>query len=199
MTDPESIRCFLAATLSTDMLHKLEEAQRQLREKLAPLRIGLRWVSVENIHLTFKFFGQIAQATLPAIEERVGKVLRTEAPFSFEAATLGAFPSAKRPRVIWAGIREPEPARIGPLQDRLETALEELGFTREQRAFKPHLTLARIKPGDEQTSLSEPLQSFAEIKLGRTEVHELVLYKSELSRGGARYIPLKRVFFREPS
>jgi len=192
------VRCFLAANLSTETLQKLQAAQRQLQEQLGAAASALRWVAIENVHLTFKFFGHIPEASLAAIEDRVGRVLRDEPPLSFESFGMGAFPTARSPRVVWAGVREGEPKRLPALAEKLEGALEELGYARETRAFKPHLTLARVREG-EKPNLAEALQGFADVAFGATRAAELILYKSDLSRGGARYSVLKRIFFQRPS
>jgi len=187
------IRCFLAANLATETLRALQSLQRQLRDALPDL--PLRWVPAENIHLTFKFFGRIDEAVVPAIEREVQRVLAAEPPLVFDAGGVGAFPSLHRARVLWADVREAEPPRMASIHARLEEVFGELGFEREDRPFKPHLTLARAR--DElRTSLAEALRPFTEAPLGRTVARELVLYRSDLRPGGAVYTALRRMAFR---
>jgi 2'-5' RNA ligase len=196
-TAGEQIRCFLAANIATEPSRNLQSAQRQLREALRDLDLPLRWVPVENIHLTFKFLGEVSPVVVATVERALAPLLGAEPPLVFDLAGVGAFPSAARPRVLWVGVREPETPRLPSLFARIEDAFAGLGFPREERPFKPHLTLARAKPEGRPADLSETLERFAGIELGRTVARELWLYRSELRPQGARYTALQRICFQE--
>ena len=193
----ERIRCFLAANIATEPLRNLQVLQRQLREALQGVDLPLRWVPIENVHLTFKFLGDVSWAVIPAIEQALAPLCAAEPPLVFDLAGVGAFPNAARPRVLWVGVREPEAPRLGSLFARIEETFAELGFAREERPFKPHLTLARARPEGRRVDLCETLDRFAGIELGRTVARALWLYRSELRPQGARYTTLQRISFQE--
>jgi 2'-5' RNA ligase len=192
----DEIRCFLAANLSTEPLRKIQALQRKLREVVAPTGFPLRWVPVENIHLTFKFFGEISQGLVPAIEREVGRVLGAEPPLCFDVVGVRAFPPG-RPRMIWADVREPDPPRLTAVHGRIEDALAEIGLEREARPFHAHLTIARARPGPGGDAVAVALQDYAQEELGRTLARELVLFQSDLRPEGPRYTVLRRLGLQE--
>ena len=121
-----------------------------VRENLAGLIRDLRaiapqpkWVRVENLHITLKFIGEVADTKLEAIRQALGEV-RSEAPVTLDFRGLGFFPNEKYPRVFWAGMEAS--ANLKGLAADIDRAMEKLGIPREQRPFSPHLTLARFQP-----------------------------------------------------
>jgi 2'-5' RNA ligase len=102
----------------------------------------------------------------------------------------GAFPSRGAVRVLWLGIRD-EAGLFAHLHRRLEDECEAAGFKREARAFKPHLTLARLRPSPDALALSE---AHRRTPFGPHpfRVSELIVMRSELAPGGSRYTPLSR-------
>ena len=105
------------------------------KKKLKQSRAGVRWVKPSSIHLTLKFLGNIPAAQVEDIALAVAQEVRDEAPITLGAAGLGAFPSRRKPRVIWIGM-EGEVQRLTRIQARVENALEPLGFVREKRPFR---------------------------------------------------------------
>ena len=186
----ETLRCFLAAPLSTEALRALVELQRALHERAEKAGVKLRWVPPENLHLTLKFFGDIPRATVPAIERDVTRIVANEPPITLDIVGIGAFPSLAKARVLWAGLREDTP-RIAQIQRRVEDAMETLGFPREEHAYAPHLTLARSQRHDE-ADLREVAAQHAYAPIGRTTARELVLIDSALHPRGARYSVLAK-------
>lgn len=195
MTASENIRCFLAAHLSTEALRALTDVQHDLHARCQKSGLRLRWVPVENLHITLKFFGDIPAALVPAIEREVARVVTPEPVVPLDIVGVGAFPNLQRARVLWAGLRE-DTARIASLQRRIEDAMETLGFPREERPYVAHLTLARAR-GGETVDVREVASQLAYAPIGRTTVREIILYQSVLGPDGARYTPLRRSRFDE--
>jgi 2'-5' RNA ligase len=133
------MRLFLAINLPTDVRETLWEVAAPLRTARYPVR----WVAAEAIHLTLKFLGDVDDMREDEIAAGVAAAVVGAKPFPLPVGGFGAFPSAQRPRVVWAGL-EPVPS-LELLQHRVEQEMERLGFPTEGRPFHPHLTLGRVK------------------------------------------------------
>ena len=121
--------------------------------------------------------------------DAVHKAVQRHAVFDISIAGLGAFPSPARPRVLWAGLREGGDA-LGALAEAVDVAVARLGFAREDRAFSPHVTLARVREPRRTPALAEALAAGQTQAFGRVSVREATLMRSDLSPRGARYTPL---------
>ncbi|HUR95576.1 MAG TPA: RNA 2',3'-cyclic phosphodiesterase [Gemmatimonadales bacterium] len=167
----------------------VDEARRELVALLGRLRDSgwpVRWVHEEGLHLTLKFYGEVAPERLEVIEESVRFASQGTGPLALRLDTLGAFPSVVRPRVLFVGIEAP--ATLELLQDRLERGGEEIGFAPEGAPFRPHVTLGRVREGHRipAGALDEYGVSHARAPfLGSV----LVLYESVLTTKGPRYEP----------
>jgi 2'-5' RNA ligase len=164
-----------------------DPARKQILELLAHLRQcdwPVRWVHDEGLHLTLKFFGEVAPERLDVIIEAIRFAANGTGPLPLKLGRLGAFPTRSRPRILWVGI-EGDPS-LELLQDRIERGCEAIGFPPEGAPFQPHVTLGRVREGqriparglDEQSERLEPVAFVAE---------EVVLYESVLTTGGPRY------------
>jgi 2'-5' RNA ligase len=178
----------------------------QIREAVckaaAPLQKGIgsvvRWVPMENMHLTLKFLGDVSLANV----EILAQMLRAEADlfhcFDLRLSGLGSFPNLKRPRVIYIGIQAP--ATLETLQRGIESSLRRLGYESEERGFSPHLTIGRVKQNvtaSEQQTIRRALEDTRIDSLGTARVDSLHLYKSDLKPTGSVYsrlfsAPLKK-------
>lgn len=151
-----------------------EKMRAQLGELLARLKplAKLRWSPVENLHITTKFIGEWPEARLDEMKSALSGVRVNE---SIEIAVrgLGWFPDAKRPRVFWTGVDGGRP--LSALALATEQAVAALGVAMEERAYSPHLTLARIK---EPVRLDEVVEAAGEPNLGRFEASAFFLYLS---------------------
>jgi len=145
-----------------------------------------RWVRVDGLHLTLRFLGATPDVRQPALAAAIETAARGTAPFRVTLSGGGAFPDSSRPRVLWIGISEGA-AELANLARVLDGGLQSLGWAPESRPFAPHLTLARTDgvPGaDERARRLTELAR--DIRLS-WNVSRLVLYKSLLGRGPARY------------
>jgi 2'-5' RNA ligase len=179
------MRAFIAIDLP-DQIH--QELARQQASFQAVCR-DARWTRPEGIHLTLKFLGEVSEPRVkPVIDGLNG--LASFPRFSVEIRDFGFFPDARRPRVFWAGVVAPPD--LGQLARRVEEAMEPLGFARDERAYSPHLTLARFRDPKPQPALRALVEQNAGRSLGQFEVSEFYLYESKLSPQGAEYCKVAR-------
>ena len=162
-------------------------AREQILALLGRLREGgwpVRWVHDEGLHMTLKFFGEVAPERLEVIEEALRFAAADAGTQSLHLGELGAFPSRTRPRILWVGVDAPPSLEL--LQDRIERGCEAIGFPPEGAPFQPHVTLGRVREG--QRLPSGGLEDYAD---GFEQVpfmgEQLVLYESLLTTGGPRY------------
>ena len=161
----------------------------------------VRWVTAESLHITLKFIGEQRPEQVEAIRERLRQTAGTEMEIRF--AGYGFFPTTKSPRVFWVGIESgPQLARLAA---EIDTATSELGIPREDRAFSPHLTLARgagrfgspkwrkgDRPNSDFAVLEKRLAAMPAPDFGTMTAREFVLYQSQLSPKGSKYTKLQR-------
>lgn len=176
------LRLFLAAEVPEDVKQSVEVSIEPWRQSVP----DARWIPPENWHITLKFLGAAERGLLPWIEETIGAVASAHEPVEARLTNLGAFPSAGRARVLWAGVDEPG-NRLAALVSDLETALAR-DFRVELRRFHPHLTVARSEP---------PLRlpdrfATTTVTSGPFTVARIVLFQSHLQRPHSRYERLRR-------
>ena len=181
------LRTFIAVDLPPGVQEALGKLENELQEARAPIT----WVNPERLHLTLKFLGDVAPERLSEIQNSLVQVARKISPLRLEPAGCGAFPTLKQMRVIWVGLKA-EGAGLTSLQQAVEEAMVQVGFKKEERPFKPHLTLGRVKGRQHLRLLQELLLERQSYRAEAFDVTELVLYKSELRPEGARYTSLFR-------
>ncbi|MBW7919957.1 MAG: RNA 2',3'-cyclic phosphodiesterase [Anaerolineales bacterium] len=179
-------RVFIAIEIPLPIRQAIHAQTESLRAALG--RGLVRWVPVENMHLTLKFIGDVSPAQLDALAQMTTAEAAACAPFSMEVGGLGSFPTPRRARVIWIGIHAP--AALTSLQRGLESAAARLGCEAEERPFSPHLTIGRVKQpvsaGDRQ-KVHAALEETRLGPLGRADVTAVHLFKSDLKPSGAEY------------
>ena len=183
MTGP--LRLFVALTIPPEV----KAALGRLRGDLEPGLPSLRWVRPEGLHLTLAFLGDVGEVRLERLCHALAGCPGATEPFRLEAAGLGVFPHLRSPRIFWAGFHRP-PDPLYHLQQSVEGAMEGEGFPRERRAFRSHLTVARVRRPlrrDERELLAACLADHAEKSFGGFTVSRLSLFSSTLLPTGARY------------
>ncbi len=189
------MRAFIAIDLPETIQAALGRQQANFRAACAPrprrdeLDEAVRWTRPEGIHLTLKFLGEISEKRITQVTEALAGIEPFET-FPIEVKGLGFFPDARRPRVFWVGVEAP--TALERLAGRVEASMEKLGFAPEQRAFNPHLTLARFKAHKPQPALMAFLERQGELTLGHFDVSEFFLFESKLTPYGAEYRKLAR-------
>ncbi len=180
------IRSFVAVGLPVEVRARLEQYGKELKS------LGLygSYPKADSFHLTLKFLGDIPEQKVDAIGEALGRAVAGITPFQLEVRGLGAFPNPSGARVVWIGFEQSE--RLSLLQERVEQVLADLEFPREDRPFRPHLTLARLKSKDNLKALQAYLREAGpSATAGSVPVDEVVLFRSDLRPDGARYTRLR--------
>lgn len=182
------MRLFLALDLNEEVRGTIAEFSEKSRAEFP----SAKWARSEGIHVTLKFIGEVQEDHLPQIEKALSGV-SSNAPVKMNFRGAGFFPDERRPRVFWIGI-DSTPT-LGEIAAQIETKLELLGFARESREFKPHLTLARITELGGIDKLRSTIRKHGALDFGNVRTNEMHLYQSELGRGGAKYTRLKTFIF----
>ena len=183
------IRAFIAVNISPDIQRRLGSILKDLHRDLKG--VPVRWVPVENIHLTLKFLGDVSTSNLEVLKNILQVEASGQSPFEMTAGELGAFPSNYRPRVIWVSIHAP--AGLTALQHGIDNQTTRLGYAREVRPFSPHLTLGRVSRHANPSDLhriGEVLTSYKPGVIGAARVTAVHLYRSDLNPSGSVYTNL---------
>jgi 2'-5' RNA ligase len=189
---PGMLRAFVAVEMPGPVRKALEEVQSGLKQ----LNIRARWVRPENIHLTLKFLGNIPAGHVPSIGDVLRVVAQAHGRFSLAAAGVGVFPDIRRPKVIWVGLTS-RPEALTPLQQDLDGRLAALGFPREEKPFRGHLTIGRFRAEGLPGPVADAVKRYAAATFGTFAVEEIVLLKSDLRPEGPLYAPLAREKLKE--
>ena len=174
------MRLFVALNLPKKERDRIYRASKVLRERELPVY----WIEPEHYHLTLKFLGEVTEERLDGVQKALDHVAATTGRLDLAVEGFGAFPTIRRPEVIWVGI-EPSPA-LRCLKQDVEWALMGCGFDRETRAFHPHLTLGRANAEDGAGAFRGLDEKAANMAYhGQVMIRKLDLMRSHLSRGGA--------------
>jgi len=175
------VRAFIAIDLAPEIKERLQALVRDLRDT----RADVRWVEAGGMHLTLKFLGEIDDGQTLRVREILASAASKHRPFALRLDGTGAFPNERSPRVLWVGCEAgPE---LAALQEEIEKALEPQGFGREARAFKPHLTLGRVKGLVRIDKAMAELAKHREGSYGGMTVGKIALFESVLRPQGAEY------------
>lgn len=191
------VRAFIAIELPPAMQNRLAAVVTPLRE---PLSGAVRWLPVNDIHLTMKFLGDVEEVLLGRLIARMRALAAQVEPFTISVAQWGAFPNPRRPRVVWVGV-DPSP-RLIELAAKIELETRALGFEPDARPFSPHLTIGRVTQNaslPQLHRLTDLLMSAPLGEIGSVAVSQLVLFQSRLSRTGAQYSALLKAPLARPS
>lgn len=176
------MRCFVAIELE-DALRK--PLVRLLEERL-PANRNVRWATPAQLHLTLKFIGEIEPEQVPEIQVALAGVGPTFAPFSIQLTEYGVFPNPARARVFWVGVRDAG-EECGRLAAAIDAALAKVGIPAEERPFKPHITLGRLKNPAGTKILRDAAQRLPKPGSEQGFVKHFTLFESQLGKRGAVY------------
>jgi 2'-5' RNA ligase len=187
------MRLFVALDIPETIRQAIDTYVDDLR-RVAP---DAKWVRAESYHITLKFIGEWRRD----VRELIGALHKVEAaPVDVAIRGNGFFPTPRSPRVFWVGI-EADP-NLAILANKVDQVCSQLGIEAEDRAFSPHLTLARSGSGSPRPRnheklassmkrLAERIADMGSPDFGSTHAAEFFLYESKLSQGGAQYSKLK--------
>jgi len=181
------VRSFIAVNLAAGVVERLNA----LRRELSALDADVRWVREEGLHCTLKFLGEVEEPRLAEIEAVLRAALASVRAFPVRSRGVGVFPSWREPRIVWAGLQDGDAAQgIVALAREIEAAVEPLGFAREKRALHPHVTLGRVRSKKGWKAVEQRMRAEAGTDFGVSRTEQVVLYRSQLGRGGSVYSPL---------
>lgn len=164
--------------------NQLTRAQTLLVQTNADVKL----VEIENIHVTMRFLGNINVDTVERIFGEIKKIQFT--PFNVQLKGLGVFPSLSCPRVVWVGITDGAD-QLRAVFGQLEPKIRELGFAPDNKGFRPHLTIARVRSGKNKAHLAEFINKNLDFEFGFFKAECLRLKRSVLSPKGPTYSTLK--------
>lgn len=171
------------------------ELPDSVRDRLVALQGGVpgaRWSRAEQMHLTLRFIGEVAENVAHDIDDALAVICASA--FSLELSGVGEF-GGKNPRALWAGVKNSE--ALLHLQRKVETALQRIGLPPEPRKYSPHITLARLKAAPHE-KLVQFLTHGSLFAAGPFPANQFVLFSSHLSQSGSIYHP-ERVYRLEPA
>jgi RNA 2',3'-cyclic 3'-phosphodiesterase len=180
------IRAFIAVELPVELKKELAELETQLKKGSPSV---VKWVDPNSIHVTLKFLGEVSEDSVDELMLAMEEAAQRVSPFKLEVSAVGAFPNLDRVQVVWVGVKGALD-KIASLQKKIESNTEQLGFTRDNRVFSPHLTLGRVRneaSSNERQRLGKLLYGTAFTALHNVEVNAVNLMKSQLTSTGAIY------------
>jgi 2'-5' RNA ligase len=181
-------RTFIALEMTADLRAAVIDYIKQLRDKVPGTNAS--WSREDNLHLTLKFLDDVAVERIGDASAAASVAACASGPFELILAGSGVFPARGKPGVLWIGIEDPS-GGLQRVQQRLEEECAARGFTRDARAYHPHLTIARIrKPhGAKDLAAAHLTSDFAAQTF---TAKELVVFRSELLPQGSRHTPISR-------
>ncbi|MFL6229599.1 MAG: RNA 2',3'-cyclic phosphodiesterase [Pyrinomonadaceae bacterium] len=184
------MRLFCAVELPADVRARAAAHAARLRESLTTAR-QVSWEREEKLHLTIKFFGDVAPARCDQLVGAVGRAAARVAPFEARLAGAGVFPSHSRPSVLWLGVVGADDS-LAALHAAVEEECARESFPHDTRRFHPHVTLARVRAASAGTRDLARLHEELGFEPVSFNVGELVLLRSELGARGSTYTAVSR-------
>jgi 2'-5' RNA ligase len=190
------LRSFVAIRLPVEVQQAIAQSTAELQRALPkPL---VRWVPTRNVHLTLKFLGDVSPANLERLAETLRSAAAEQAAFPISVGGLGAFPTARRARILWIGLQAP--SDLAALQRALESVAARMGYAPEDRPFSPHLTIGRVGQSVTTADLQKvrsAVEAAAVGHLGTFQAETIDVFKSDLQPGGSVYtllysLPMKK-------
>lgn len=185
------MRLFVAVELDESMRNAAMDAARELQARVDE-RLRPRWVPAENMHLTVRFIGHVADEAGARVLDALRPPLAIP-PFELALGECGMFPPLGPPRVLWIGLKQGQPG-LRAMHEEFDRRLLPLRFEAEDRPYNAHLTLARIK--DAPRGSGPPLRETARTVRPRAAscvISHATVFESHVSAKGARYTPLLRI------
>lgn len=174
-------RLFFAVSLPQTMISDCQAVQKQLR----PMIPGARWTSPDSMHITLLFLARVPATDIPALQQALDVAVEPLGPFTLKLGEIGTFGPRRSPRVVWLGVESDQHA-LNQIHQRLTASVSALGLPVEDRPFRSHITLARIRPGQRRlAALTETLSSVSVPTRAHEAVMGVHLIESRLSKTGA--------------
>jgi 2'-5' RNA ligase len=185
------VRLFVAVDVGPEVADAFARVSGELRARAATLapRARMTWVAADRAHITVRFIGHVDDRKAQAIRDALAPPIGVP-PFELTVHGAGAFPPSGSVRVVWAGLTAGTDA-LAAVEEEVSRRLDACGVPREERAYRPHLTLARVKDAGGLRARTL-LEGFADRAFATTHVDAITLFESRLSPKGPTYIPIQR-------
>lgn len=182
-----TFRAFISVDLEPQP--KLLEFWESLKRTNAPLKM----VNLEIIHMTLKFLGDTEEGMVDEIEGIMKESIADVEPFEVQLKGTGAFPNLNYMKVVWVGLEGADP--LIAISKSLDWGVSKLGFKKEKRGFRPHITVARVKGPKNKNILADVINKYGDADFGVKKVDCIRLKKSVLHREGPTYSTVREVNF----
>lgn len=184
--EPGTMRLFFAVPIPEDARAEIGELIGRVQASVGDGNARIRWVRVDGLHLTLRFLGPTPDDRRTPLEIGADALAKADAPFEVTLGGGGAFPSLARPRSLWVGVRAGAD-RLANLADGLTAAASDCGLVLDTRRFTPHLTIARTDGLRLGPVAAHALEKAADSLDVRFAVDRVMLFRSYLGHGPARY------------
>ena len=186
---PGTLRLFFAVPVPEEARARVGGLIEQVQGSVGDGTARIRWVRVDGLHLTLRFLGPTPEDRVPPLRAAADAIARADAPFEVGLAGGGAFPSLAQPRSLWVGVARGAD-RLAAVADALTAAAGECGLVLDTRPFAPHLTIGRTDGVRLGPAAARALEGAAAGLDVRFTADRIVLFRSLLGGGPARYEPL---------
>lgn len=182
-------RLFFALNATDPLSTTFLPTYKKLKINADQRDMTIKWVPLDNFHVTITFLGEMEEEHIPALQECLQQACSETQPFDLKVEDVGAFSNEHDARVLWLGIQNKR--CLGEFKQRLDQLLEERNLLThiEVREFKPHLTFARLR---NPRSVKDMISPFKRKSFGKMHVDEIVLYESKLAGAFPIYSPIAR-------
>lgn len=178
------LRAFLAIDIDEDLKAKIYKVIKEFKQ----IDANIKYVDLENLHLTLKFFGDIDTEGIDLLSSKISNVVNDFDSFKIKIKGCGAFPNTKRIKVIWLGLEDDE--IVKKLHDELDKEFVKLGFDKDKK-FSSHLTIGRMKSAKGKNKVKSTIEEFSDVEIGEMSVDKIILKKSTLTPQGPIYEDLE--------
>ncbi len=178
------VRSFIAIEISKEAKNEISRIINILKDNSN----GIKWVNPENLHLTIKFLGSIPEDHIAEISEKIKKTVLNIPKFIISLGMLGAFPSWRSPRVVYIDLKAGG-EKVKHLVEKIENAMEKIGFEREKRIFSPHIAVGRVKNMKNMKNFSQQVVKNM-VNSTQMSINSVFLKKSILMSDGPIYSTL---------
>jgi 2'-5' RNA ligase len=189
------MRTFISVELADEVKKNIAELVGELKNTST----AVKWVEPKNLHITLKFLGWIEEKNLSDLIELAARAVAQSAAFKAKFEGLGTFPEGKKARVVWVGTVEGGD-ELGKIAAALEKTLSKAGFRSEEREFRSHITIGRVKEKiarpvryEEIDKLMEKIKEFQGAKFGEAVVDRINIMKSTLTQAGPIYETIREI------
>ncbi|MDD5686683.1 MAG: RNA 2',3'-cyclic phosphodiesterase [Elusimicrobia bacterium] len=175
------MRLFIAVNIKEENKKEVLKIQSTFKESF----FDIKWVESENLHLTLKFLGEIAEEKVNPLKEKIKQLVSGIKKFEIDFCRTGVFPNIEFPRVLWIGVEKGE-TELKNLSQNIETSLEEIGFEKEKKLFSVHLTIGRFRSGKNKEKLKDIIKKVS-VEKYEDIVESVFLIRSTLTANGPVY------------